>query len=392
MEKNREEPVRVLHVLGTLNMGGAESRTMDLYRHIDREKLQFDFLIHTTQPQFYEKEVRELGGHIYTLPRFTGKNYPEYRAAAAAFFKEHHEFAAVEGHMTSTASIYLPQAKKYGIRTIAHARSAGTASGIKGAATRLLRSSLASKADVLLACSPEAGRAVFGEKAVERGRVEIVPNAVEVSAYRFNAESRERIRKEFGIRENTFVLGHVGRFDDMKNHRFLVELLDRLVNGEKREMDYCLLMVGTGQLMDQIRQQAAQAGLSDRCVFAGTCAPERTAQIYQAFDAFVFPSLYEGLPGTVIEAQSAGLPCLIADTITKEVCLTPLVSRLSLQEPERWIDALEVLEKRRADNPWEKESSKREVRSAEAAQQLDEAGFDIIGQAERMQAWYLSMR
>ena len=192
------EPIRVLHVLGKLNMGGAESRIMDLYRHIDRDKIQFDFLVHygvskaacggddSTEnllrlrpKEFFDDEITALGGRIYVLPRFDGRNLLRYRKAAGAFFAGHHEFAAVEGHMTSMASVYLPLAKAAGVPlTIAHARSAGVDPGLRGLATRWLRRPLPKRCDCMLACSRPAGISVFGEKACREGRVQFMPNAV----------------------------------------------------------------------------------------------------------------------------------------------------------------------------------------------------------------------
>ena len=165
-----EQPIRVLHVFGKLNRGGAESRVMDLYHHMDRSKVQFDFLVHykagnegkrsgksleeLRPPEDLDEEVRALGGRIYVLPRFTGTNLWEYRKACREFFAAHHDFAAVEGHMTSMASVYLPIAKAAGVPvTIAHARSAGVDAGIRGLATRFFRKSLPKKCDLMMSCS-----------------------------------------------------------------------------------------------------------------------------------------------------------------------------------------------------------------------------------------------
>ena len=166
-----KEPMRVLHVLGGVGLGGAESRIMDLYRCIDREKLQFDFLVHQSGPGYYEEEIQELGGRIYRVPRFRLYNILTYRKALRAFFKEHHAFRAVHGHMTSTAAVYLPIAKKCGIPvTIAHARSAGVDKGMKGIVTRLLRIPLRKKCDYMFACSGLAAEAVFGKKNALAGK------------------------------------------------------------------------------------------------------------------------------------------------------------------------------------------------------------------------------
>ena len=186
------ETIRVLHVLGGVGLGGAESRIMDLYRQMDREEIQFDFLVHSRDPQnrrpeFYEEEIRRLGGQIYVLPKFRVYNYIAYRKAVKDFFRKHHEFRVVQGHMTSTAGIYLPVAKRSGVPvTVAHSRNAGVVKGPKGAATRFFRRNLVQKADQCFACSTLAGEDVFGRKAMEQGRVKIIHNAIDAGRFSYD--------------------------------------------------------------------------------------------------------------------------------------------------------------------------------------------------------------
>ena len=227
-----QKPIRVLHVLGGVSLGGAESRIMDLYRRMDREKIQFDFLVHAAEPdarkaEFYDEEIKHLGGTIYVLPKFKIYNYFAYRKAVMTFFGEHHEFKVVQGHMTSTAAIYLPAAKKSGIPvTAAHARIAGLDKGVKGVLTKLLRLPLLKRADYCFACSSEAGQAVFGKKWEASEKAKIIPNAIEAEKFLFQQEKRESIRKELGI-ENCFAAGHVGRFHYAKNHEYLLKIFCR---------------------------------------------------------------------------------------------------------------------------------------------------------------------
>ena len=385
------EPIRVLHVLGRLNMGGAETRIMDLYRHMDREKVQFDFLVHykrtqsdqkngvgtdseallRTRPQEdYDAEALSLGAHIYVLPRFTGTNLPEYRRACHAFFAAHHEWAVIEGHMTSMASVYLPIAKEEaekaaaqanaakgpsdsaeaaaggggeGTRvvipvTIAHARSAGTDPGIRGLATRIFRRSLPEKCDIMMSCSGPASVSVFGKRAAESGRVMVVPNALDLDVFRYDSGKREQVRAEYGISEDTLVIGHVGRFDPVKNQAFLARVCAEMKKRSRQKVLF--FFAGKGDLQESVREAFEKEDAGKNVIFAGQLAREKTAAAYQAFDVFVLPSLYEGLPGTVIEAQSAGLPCVIADTITEEVAVTDLVRRLALDDPAAWAQAI----------------------------------------------------
>ena len=363
------EPIRVLQVLGTLNLGGAESRVMDLYRNMNHEEIQFDFLIHTGEKQHFEEEIEALGGKIYRLPRFKVYNYFSYKKAVKKFFEEHTEMKAVHGHMTSTAGIFLPIAKKCGVpMTIAHARSAGVDQGIKGKITLLLRRNLKEKTDYCFTCSALAGEAVFGKKAMEEGRVRTIPNAIEASKYTYHQVTRERIRKELHL-EDKFVIGHVGRFDFMKNHKFLLEVFEALV---KEESNAVLMLLGDGTLKEEIQELVRQKGLQDKVLFMGN--RKNISDYFQAMDYFVFPSLFEGLPGTVVEAQAAGLKCLIADTITKEVVLSDLVTCYSLEKKAtQW--AGYILK------------TKEYVRE-NTLQLIANAGFDVKKQVEKMTAFY----
>lgn len=336
--------IRVLQVLGTTNLGGAESRIMDLYRHMDREQIQFDFLVHSGKKGFFDEEITGLGGKIYYLPSFRVYNYFSYKKACKQFFRENSDYAAVHGHMTSTASIYLPQAKKAGIPlTIAHARSAGVDKGLKGTITKLLRKNLYKKCDKMFACSDLAAEAVFGKERYQENKVTILPNAIDTKEFTPNSEIRNKIRAEYGV-ENKFVIGHVGRFHYAKNHEFLIDIFAEV---SKQKENAVLMLLGDGPLKSDIEQKSEQLGLQNKVIFAGNQTP--VAPFYQAFDCFLFPSRFEGMPGTVVEAQAAGLTCLISDTITRQVKATELVDFLSIEEPaSMW--AQKLIAKIREDN------------------------------------------
>ena len=357
------EPIRVLHVFGGLALGGAESRVMDLYRSIDREKVQFDFLVHSASEQHFDKEIYSLGGRIYRVPKFKVYNWFGYKRALKQFFSEHKEFRAVHGHMTSTAAIYLPIAKKAGVPiTIAHSRSAGVQSGLKGFVTKMLRGSLKYKTDYCLACSKEAGEAVYGKKWSDAGKVEVIPNAIAAEKYIYNESVRKEMRETLDVSDK-FVIGHVGSFREPKNHTFLIQIFAKIY--EKRK-DAVLLLLGDGVLRPQIEEQVALAGLSEAVRFMGN---QSVAPYYQAMDVLVFPSLYEGLPGTVIEAQTAGLFCVVSDRVTREVEVTELAQFLSLDlSADEWADFVLI----HAD--YERHSRYEEVAAA---------GFDIKTQEKR---------
>lgn len=386
------EAVRVLHVLGNTNLGGAESRIMDLYRHTDRNRVQFDFLVHSGEEGFFEKEIRELGGRIFRVPRFRIYNYFSYRKALKEFFQKHHEFALVQGHMTSTAAIYLPIAKKAGVKkTAAHARSAGVDKGLKGTMTRFLRRNLADKADYLFTCSELAGISVYGEKAVREGKTIFIPNAIDCAGFTFDPEKRKKMREELGLAD-ALIIGHVGRFHYAKNHEYLLRVFAELcrmsagAGGSTAEtgadQKYHLILLGEGPLMEDTRKLAEELGVADKVHFLGN--HKNIADYYQAMDYFVYPSRYEGMPGTIVEAQASGLPCLMSDTICREVIATELVETMSIEEePKAWAEGLQ----RRIDALVSKQENREKYAAKMAA-----AGFDVQAQAERMMRFYESGR
>lgn len=366
-----EKQIRVLHVLGGVGLGGAESRIMDLYRQMDRDEIQFDFLVHRNdgKPQFYEDEIKAMGGHIYALPKFKVYNYFSYKKAVTSFFALHHEFRVVQGHMTSTAAIYLPVAKRFGIPiTVAHARNAGVVKGPKGVATRFFRRGLAKKADVLFACSKLAGEDVFGEHAMKQGRVKIIHNAIDVKRFAFDEKKRQEARDALQITDK-LVLGHVGRFDYQKNHPYLLEVFAEVC---KKRSDAVLLLLGDGAARQAMEERCRELGIAERVKFLGN--RKDTDRYYQAMDVFLLPSFFEGLPGVLVEAQAAGLACLVSDTVTREAEATDLVSWLSIDEPpERWAE--EVI----------KQAA---YARRDTSKELTEAGFDVRTQAAGYTAFY----
>lgn len=373
--------IRILHVFGKLNMGGAESRIMDLYRNIDRTKIQFDFVVHGEETGFFEEEIRTLGGRVFRVPKYKVVNQCEYIGAWKRFILEHSgEFEMIQGHMTSTASIYLPVAKKGGIRTtIAHVRSAGVDPGAKGVMTRILRMNLANKAEYLFACSDIAAISAYGKKAFNAGKTTFIPNAINTELFRFNPKMRHDVREELNI-ENKFVIGHVGRFHYAKNHEYLLRVLKSFLEKKaagQTKLNPVLMLVGDGPKMDEMKQLATDLGIMGNVLFLGSRSD--AYRYYNAMDCFVYPSRYEGLPGTVIEAQASGLRCLISDRICEEVYVTDAIMGMSIDADESlWADkAIECAAKA----PKEREKY---------VQTVSDAGFDIKTQSKKMEQFYLT--
>ena len=366
------EPIRVLHVLGTLNRGGAESMIMNLYRNIDREKVQFDFVIHTTEHCDFTDEIITMGGNIYSAPRYNVKNSFIYIKWWKTFFKEHNEYKIIHGHMYSIAMIYLSVAKKFGLITIAHSHSSMRKMNLKEIAKKVLQFPLRNVAHWLFACSDSAGVWLYGKSVKKRNNYIILKNAIDVDKFLNNKKTGQKIRAELGI-EDRLVIGHTGRFFTPKNHMYLLEVFNCVV---QEHQDSVLLLVGDGELREKIENKAQELGVKEKVIMTGV--RNDVNEIMQAMDCFVFPSVYEGLPVTVVEAQAAGLPCLISDSITDEVCITNLVTRISIKESAvYWSNKIFELI--------------RNVNSKDVRKTIEMAGYDIHTTSKWLSDFYLKV-
>lgn len=331
-----QEPIRVLIVNGKMICGGIESFIMNIYRHIDRTKLQFDFLVHYAQRFFYDDEIERLGGKIHRLTFRNDNNFFKYKKDLANFFRSHPEYQIVWGQMEGLASIYLKAAKKAGVKTtIAHSHITSAEKSLKGLVKRFLRRNVYKYADYRFACSTEAGKYLF-----KNHDFTLIPNAIDTQRFAYNEAVRIRIREEKGWTDK-FVVGHIGRFNEQKNHRYLIEIFDEY---HKLNANSALCLCGDGELMPEIKKLVESKGLTENVCFTGNIP--NVNEFYQAFDCFVMPSLYEGLPVSGVEAQTSGLPCLFADTITREVALLPdRISFLSIkQSPAIWAEQIKMNE------------------------------------------------
>ena len=326
------EPIRVLHVVSSMGMGGIQNYIMNLYRSTDKEKIQFDFVEHSASEGVFDNEIKSNGGRIFACPKYTGRNHFVYCKWWNDFFTLHPEYHVIHGHVRSTASIYLKIARKYGLVTIAHSHSTSNGSGISAVIKGIMQLPIRYQADYLFACSDKAGKWLFGEKNLTRPNYRMIPNGVDLQRFAFNDEKRNQMRNGLGIVEGTFVLGHIGRITTPKNHKFLVELFAEY---HKKNQNSKLLLVGDGELFETVKQQVDQLGIHDAVIMTGS--KTNTEDFYQAMDVFVFPSLWEGLPVSVVEAQANGLPCVLSDVITHDVDLTDQIQYLSLNEKRLWL-------------------------------------------------------
>ncbi len=325
---SQKEPIRILHFVPSMRAAGIEKFIMNLYRNIDRTKIQFDFVVHSTKKQIYDDEIQKLGGKIYYLTYKDDKNFIKYIHDLNRLFDDHPEYKIVHGNMQSMMPIYLSIAKKHNVPVrIAHAHNNNYEKTLKGFILHVISRFSKNTATDLFACSNEAGKYLFGQR-----NFTFIPNSIDVKKFKFNAMARIKTRRRLGITDNEILIGHIGRFELQKNHRRLIEIFNTI---HKNNPNTKLCLIGIGQLEDQIKAQVEQLNLSESVLFLGQRTD--TPALYSAMDIFVLPSLYEGLGIVVIEAQANGLPCIISDTVASQAILTKDVTRINLSKPnEEW--------------------------------------------------------
>lgn len=303
------EPIRVLHIFAALNPGGVETFVMNLYRFIDRESVQFDFALTEGKKSFFDEEVLSLGGRIFYFD--TSKSMMQN---LSHIFETQGPYSAMHSHVYFYSGAVLENAHRHGIPVrIAHAHntSFGQIYTIKRRAYEwLMRKLILKHATHMFGCSVDACEFVFGSGCMNDPRCKVVHNGFDVDAYRFDSEKRAATRAKYGIRDDQLVVGHVGRFEEQKNHTQLVE---QFASIHQKVPDAMFLMVGRGSLMDAIKAKCAKLDILDHCVFAG--AQKDTPSYYSAMDVFLFPSLYEGLGSVLIEAQANGLHVVTSKTV-----------------------------------------------------------------------------
>lgn len=307
------EPLRVLQVIGAMDRGGAETLVMNLYRNIDRSKIQFDFLVNEKRECDFDSEIKELGGRLYYIPRYKIFNYLHYKRECRKFFSNH-RYSIVHGHIGLPAAIYLNIAKQNGSFTIAHSHRANFPVNPPELAFRICSRSVRSVADYFIACSKQAGIDRFGKEIVHSPNYAELKNGIDINKMRYDQTARAVIRNELNIPLDTPVFGHVGRLTEVKNHKFLLDVFSEILN---RKPESILLLCGRGELEKQLKNQAQELGISQSVKFLGV--RDDISKILSAVDVFLFPSISEGLGLAVVEAQSSGLPCIVSTGVPNSV-------------------------------------------------------------------------
>lgn len=361
-------PIRILQIIGSMGAGGAETMLMNWYRKIDREKVQFDFLVHHQAESCYEEEIRKLGGIVYHLSFADDHNLIKYKKDLSVFFKTHSEYKIVHGHHSSYGRWYLKAAKDAGIPLrISHSHIASFSKTITGLLFFFMSRKYKKYANVHFACSIAAGNYMFGKIPFD-----VINNGIDTDKFKFNQRARQRIRKEYGINNGTTLFIHVGRFHHQKNHEFLIDIFNAFT---KNNNDCALFLLGEGPLQVRVREKVIKLGLTDKVFFLNNRSD--VPDLLSASDLFIFPSRYEGLPLTLVEAQTSGLPIVCSDAITDETRLTDYYYSISLNNPlSDWVDTIN-------------QALKKDIERDKASFIIKEGGYDSCDVSMKMQNYYL---
>lgn len=360
-------PIRILQIVTYMGRGGLETMLMNYYRNIDHSRVQFDFLVHRNFEADYDNEIKAMGGNIYHVSKLNPLSN-QYKSELDKFFNEHKEYKIVHSHLDCMAGIPLKVAKKCDVPIrIAHAHSSNQTKDIKYVLKLLYKRNITKNANYLFACGEQAGRWMFNTNDFK-----VINNAIDAKKYSYNEKIRNIRRTEFNIPKDSIVIGHVGRFMVPKNHDFIIDIFNKI---HLNNPNSYLMLVGEGDLKEAILDKVKELNLEEYVIFTGLRSDVN--QLLQAMDVFLFPSLYEGLPVSIVEAQAAGLPCLISDKVPIECKKTDLVYQLNLNDSVGiWADKVNELS---------------HIQRRDTYEDIKNAGFDIVENAKWLENFYLDM-
>lgn len=332
--KQKAEPIRIAHVIGKWVGGGVEAVVMNYYRHIDKNKIQFDFIIDEDSNGIPKEEIESMGGKVILIPPY--QKVIKYHKELKRVLKDG-KYRIVHSHINTLSVFSLYAAKCAGIPIrIAHSHSTtNKLEKKKNLMKQVLRHFSRMFATDYFACSELAGKWLFGNKALTNGKICVLNNAIEVESYIYNEELRRKKRKELNIQDNQIVIGHIGRFVKQKNHSFLIDIFNEI---HKKNEQMVLVLVGQGPLEQEIKDKVKVLGLEECVKFLGQ--RDDVNELYQAIDIIAFPSLYEGLGMVLIEAQASGIYCIASTHVPDNAKISNQLDFISLNEPEQWINTI----------------------------------------------------
>ncbi|WP_404405997.1 glycosyltransferase family 1 protein [Jeotgalibacillus malaysiensis] len=348
-----DRPLRVLHAVVNMNRGGAETMIMNLYRNIDRTKIQFDFL--TSKEGVFDEEIRQMGGRIHRIPYVTEAGPIRYFFLLKKFFNENN-YTIVHAHMDKMSGQILAAAKQAGVPVrIAHSHGTKNEGKFSANLYKNLSGLLVNRSsNYKVACSTEAAKFLYGTEKLE---VKVVNNGIDPIKYRFDLQVRANTRKKLDITEDTVLIGHVGRFQKPKNHSFILQIFNELL---RKGVNAKLALAGDGEAKKDIELQAKKMGIYHHIYFLGVI--DQTELLYPAFDVMVFPSLHEGLPLSLIEAQYCNLNCLVSEHVSTDIDLGEgLITFLSIENPSIWAQQIKTLHEQKIVRSQVKTSTKFDI-------------------------------
>lgn len=366
-------PIRVLQVSWGMERGGAETLIMNIYRHIDRSKVQFDFLLSAGYKTAYEDEITALGGKIYHIKRFLGYNRFSYDKALRNFLSEHPEHIIIHDHLMDSASETFRVAKKMGRICVAHSHIAKTKKNVSSLIRFFFRHNLWKQADYRFACSTSAGKWLYRDKV----EYTVLNNGIETEKYRYNKKKREEKREELTIKTSTVVVLNIGRMVEQKNQS---RVLDIFCLFHSIHADSKLIIAGKGELEEKLRKRAENLSIENDVLFLGE--RDDIPDILSASDLLLFPSLFEGLGIVLIEAEANGLISLFSSHLPHEVDLdNDLFYRVALSESNNtWVEKME-----------EALMKENKINREEKYKLVEEKGYDIKESADKMERFYLAI-
>lgn len=364
-----KEPIRIAHIIGKWLGGGVEAVVMNYYRNLDHTKIQFDFICDADSTNIPYEEIESLGGKVILIPPY--QRVFKYQKELKRVLKEG-KYKIVHSHINTLSLFPLIAAKRAGVPVrIAHSHSTtNKAEWLKNLAKQILKPFSKLFATDYMCCTEHAGRWLFGNKTFNKGKVYILNNAIDLEKFAYDEEVRKEKRKELGIKDDTLVIGHIGRYVAQKNHTFLIDIFNEL---HKKNPNSILLLAGQGPLMDKIKEKARILGIQDNVKFLG----QRTDanELYQAFDVFLLPSLYEGLGMVAIEAQVAGCKCFASTEV-------PAIAKVT--------DNLEFINLNKSAKEWSDEifSNLNNEKRKSYAKEATKCGYDIKSEVEKLEEYY----
>lgn len=365
--------IRVLHSVSNMDRAGIETMLMNYYRHIDRTKVQFDFLCNKKKIGAYDDEIKKLGGKIYHSHGLNPLKFFKYRNHLIDIFENNPDIKIMHSHNGALAYQSLYAAYKYGLKNrIYHAHATTIDFNLKLPLKLLYKTQLKKVANYYWGCGVDAIRFYFGNKIVDDHNFLVIHNAIEIEKFLYNEAKRKELREKYQLKDK-FVIGNVARFMKQKNHEFTLDLFKVIL---LKNPNAVLVLLGDGELQEEMKQRAKKLGIDKSVLFMGNV--NNVNEMYQAMDVFILPSLFEGLPVVGIEAQAAGLKCIMSDTITDEVAITDYVKFLSLKNDSLETWANEIL-------------SNINYERKNMSQEIINAGYSIEEESKKLQEIYLKM-